>query len=66
MPKIPTPEQVEALKAYAAYHGRNWKSQLHADWMKAGSAWDGPYYLLQQVRNSFGPTWLNNMSLTKL
>lgn len=28
----PTPEQMEAIQAYAAKHGRNWKSRPRADW----------------------------------
>ena len=49
----PTVEQWEALKAYAAEHGRTWKSKLLDDWTYARTS--GP---LQQVRNTFGPRWL--------
>lgn len=48
-----TPDQLNALRAFAAEHGRNWKSKLLAGWLRA--AYPGP---LQQVRNSHGPTWL--------
>jgi len=54
----PNAEQLDALKQYAAWAGDNWKSKLSRDWMRAGSEWDGPYPLLQQVRNSLGPAWL--------
>jgi hypothetical protein len=59
----PTPEQWEALKAFAAEHGRTWKAQLRDAWMTGQypcvtrqADQDG---LLQQVRNTFGPRWLN-------
>lgn len=56
----PTPnaEQLQALREYAAKHGRNWKSALLDDWMYARQP--GP---LQQVRNNFGPTWLTKFRL---
>lgn len=49
----PTPEQEAALRAYAAEHGPTWKADLRADWMSARAPG-----LLQQVRNSLGPAWL--------
>lgn len=49
----PTVEQWEALKEYAATHGRTWKSQLLDDWTYARVPG-----LLQQIRNQFGPRWL--------
>lgn len=59
----PTEEQLEALRAYAAWAGRNWKSQLGVDWMRARSDWPGNYALLQQVRNALGPSWLYTFKL---
>lgn len=56
----PTPEQLAALSAYAAEHGRTWKSQLNDDWMNGRAS--GP---LQQVRNQFGPSWLVRFRLPK-
>lgn len=50
-----TPEQLAALKEYAARHGRYWKNKLSSDWVRAR---DTP--LLRQIRNQFGPTWLIN------
>ena len=49
----PTTEQLEALEAYAAKNGRTWKQALMNDWMHGRT--QGP---LQQVRNTFGPSWL--------
>jgi hypothetical protein len=55
-----TPEQLAALRSYAAEHGRTWKSQLNDDWMNGRAS--GP---LQQVRNQFGPSWLIRFKLPK-
>jgi hypothetical protein len=55
-----TPEQLAALRAYAAEHGRTWKSQLNDDWMNGRAS--GP---LQQIRNQFGPSWLLRFRLPK-
>ena len=56
----PTVEQWEALKAYAAEHGRTWKAALREDWMDACQNISDPNQqaLLQQLRNTFGPRWL--------
>jgi hypothetical protein len=47
-----------ALEAYANSHGRTWKSQLLDDWMTGRSEGE-----LQQVRNIFGPRWLQRYKL---
>ncbi|MBB3302260.1 hypothetical protein FHT72_005909 [Rhizobium sp. BK077] len=58
-----TPEQEGALQAYAARHGRRWKSILNNAWM------GGPPHddcgLLRGLRNSHGPTWLQAYQLPK-
>jgi hypothetical protein len=48
-----TEAQAQALQAYAKEHGRTWKSQLNQDWMTGKTEGE-----LQQVRNIFGPRWL--------
>lgn len=53
MTQQPTTEQWEALKAYAAEHGRTWKYQLWQEWQEGTDSG-----LLRQVRNQFGPRWL--------
>lgn len=60
MPVKPEPreEQRQALETYAEWAGAGWKERLASDWFRAGSRWSGPYYLLQQLRNSHGPSWL--------
>lgn len=57
----PTAEQLQAIRDYAAAVGSNWKASLRRDWMRSGTdVWEvrDRYYLLQQVRNTFGPSWL--------
>lgn len=58
MTNAPNVEQLQALNDYAADHGPEWKTRLRSDWRRGGSRWHGPYALLQQVRNQFGPAWL--------
>jgi hypothetical protein len=64
----PTPEQIQALVTFAAVNGRTWKESLRHCW-EAGcySHYNGTERcdLLQQVRNSFGPSWLVGFSLKK-
>lgn len=59
----PTPEQMAALKDYAAWAGPDWKNQLQTDWMRAGSRWPGEWAYLQQLRNQLGPSWLATFEL---
>ena len=54
MSKTLTAEQEKALQDYAAKHGSRWKTTLMDSWMTGGG--HGP--VLQQVRNTFGPSWL--------
>ncbi len=50
--------QVEALRAYARRHGRTWKAELRAEWMRASAE-----PLLHGLRNSHGPSWLKGYAL---
>lgn len=56
----PNGAQLAALQRYAAANGRDWKSKLNADWMRARYPSvdfdDGA--CLQQLRNILGPSWL--------
>jgi len=56
----PNEKQVQALREFAAAHGRNWKSVLRQSWMTGdySNAPNDTAVYLQQVRNNFGPTWL--------
>jgi hypothetical protein len=58
-------EQLEALNAWAALYGRNWKLPLRDAWMTGdyGSFEQSNY--LQQIRNTFGPSWLIRFRLSE-
>ena len=58
-----TVEQHQALRAYAAKHGRRWKSTLNNVWMGGPPYDDGG--ILRGLRNSHGPTWLLTYRLPK-
>ena len=62
----PTPEQLTALRDYAARYGRTWKAALRHEWMNAcqGISDLNQQALLQQVRNTLGPSWLVSFRLT--
>ena len=53
-----TEEQDAAIQAYAEYHGKNWKKQLLEDWLNGKDTRFNNGHLLRQVRNQFGPKWL--------
>jgi hypothetical protein len=66
MNNTPSPEQIESLKRFAVAHGRSWKQILRDAWMAGGyDATTGQYIdgPLQQIRNTFGPSWLTRFSL---
>lgn len=54
--------QLDALQEWARVEGRSWKIKLAYAWA------DGNYHgskhsgMLQQIRNQFGPTWLDQFS----
>ena len=54
-------EQVAALQAYAARHGRRWKSILNNVWMGGAPYDDGG--ILRRLRNTHGPSWLQRYRL---
>ena len=56
-----TPEQVAALKEFAAENGRGWKRKLQEKWMKASAPPE-----LHALRNSHGPSWLGKVKLEDL
>jgi hypothetical protein len=54
-----TPEQLQALRAFASRHGRSWKWQLNVAWTTGlYPSMDDDSGALQQIRNTFGPSWL--------
>jgi hypothetical protein len=62
LPALST-DQVAALLAYAAKHGRRWKSILNNVWMGGLPHDDGR--ILLGLRNTHGPTWLQSYRLPK-
>lgn len=56
-----TDEQQAALQAYAARHGRRWKSILNNVWMGGAPYDDGG--TLRGIRNTHGPSWLQSYRL---
>jgi|TARA_R110000868_G_scaffold298_5_gene2483 hypothetical protein len=52
--------QIDALKSYAAKHGRTWKSKLRAFWQR-DAIYNEPE--LRQVRNILGPVGLASFKL---
>ena len=58
-----TNEQQQVLQAYAAKHGRRWKSVLSNAWMGGPPYDDGG--ILRSLRNSHGPTWLVSYRLPR-
>ena len=59
----PTTEQLDALLRWKLAHGRTWKAKLGDAWMRAGEGVLGYEPALQQLRNHFGPTWLQKVKL---
>ena len=59
----PTDQELEALREYAARHGRSWKSVLNHAWMGEPPHDDRP--ILRRLRNTHGPTWLDRYRLPK-
>ena len=54
------PQQQAALAAFAAVHGRYWKTELRRLWERAEAEPD-----LHRLRNTHGPTWLDRYRLPK-
>jgi hypothetical protein len=53
-------EQTVALEEWARLHGRNYKSALRQAWMTGDYAGFEKSNFLQQIRNTFGPSWLES------
>ena len=63
----PNQEQLAAVFAFAQKEGRTWKSALTTCWMKASyPRHQSISHLLQQVRNQFGPAWLESITYAEL
>lgn len=53
-----TAEELDAIRAFAARHGRYWKAELRNQWMKASAR-----PILHNLRNRLGPSWLVSFRL---
>lgn len=53
-----TAEQIQALQAFAAKHGRSWKSKLRSAWASGRDERLPNGALLRQIRNTLGPVGL--------
>ena len=59
----PTEIQMQALRGFAARHGRTWKSKLLDHWMSGAEHREPDHGPLREVRNMFGPSWLARFKL---
>lgn len=60
----PSKEQIEALHQWKREFGRNWKDALRRAWFDGDyMGFTGESAYLQQVRNTFGPSWLIRLRL---
>lgn len=51
-------EQAQALAEWAAIYGRTWKQALRHAWETGDYEGFEQLNYLQQIRNTFGPSWL--------
>jgi hypothetical protein len=64
----PSKEQAQALVRFISQHGLTWKEALRNRWWSSNFS-DSPEAdraYLQQLRNNFGPEWLNKTKPSKL
>lgn len=54
----PNEEQLNAICAFADKYGTNWRTELLSAWIYGTDAREPNGHLLRQVRNQFGPRWL--------
>jgi hypothetical protein len=60
----PTAEQIAVLHTWSSKHGRTWKSKLREAWMTGDyDGFEGSRYL-QQIRNTFGPSWMTRVKFS--
>ena len=58
--EAPDPEELKALKEFAAHHGTQWKNVLKREWARGGTVGT-----LRAIRNNRGPVWLSRFKLPK-
>lgn len=62
----PTADQLAAVAAFAARHGRTWRADLATAWGTGTDAAEPGGHLLRQVRNQHGPVWLRRVTVADL
>jgi hypothetical protein len=56
-------EQLVALLDYADRHGDRWKDHLSTAWMTGHDIKCPEGWALRQIRNQFGPEWLQSFEV---
>lgn len=54
-------ERLQAFRDECVDRGLDWKAELASLWATGRDAGQRDGHLLRQIRNQFGPTWLNNL-----
>ena len=62
----PRPDQVAAVAAFARLHGPDWKDALSQAWWDGSDCREPDGHLLRQVRNQYGPAWLESVEVGSL
>lgn len=59
--------QLEAIRVFRTLKGRSWKAELNSCWSRASYPGLGAQHaaVLQQIRNEFGPEWLQKFSVSQ-
>lgn len=59
--------QLEALRVFRTLKGRSWKAELNSCWSRSSYPGLGAQHaaVLQQIRNEFGPEWLQKFSVSQ-
>lgn len=55
------PDQRERLLQFKEQHGRAWKMTLINKWCTGMDAQEPGGHFLRQIRNNFGPQWLEKL-----
>lgn len=55
------PDQRARLIQFQEVNGRTWKNKLWLLWESGKDAAEFDGHLLRQIRNQFGPEWLNKL-----
>lgn len=61
-----TPEQSSRVRLFAESYGAGWKEELLNFWLTGKDAQLADGHLLRQVRNNFGPKWLETVKLEEV